>query len=746
MKARLAPPLLTTDRMVITLAHRVMVGLLVLYPVVSPAAEAAAPRPRVGLALGGGSAKGMAHVGVLRWLEEHRVPVDAIAGTSSGAFIGGAYATLMSADEIQEMLSSADWDLILRPDIPYPLKSTRRKEDDGAYSVKLEAGLRQGFRLQSGLNPGHRIGLLLSRVTFPYSTVENFDDLPIPFRCVATDLEKGTSVVLDRGPLGPALRASMALPGTFDPVRLDGRLLSDGGILNNVPVNVTRSMGMDVVIAVSVGAPETDRPSETISAVANRAIDLMMQELAEQRLRDAEVVIIPLLDDFKSTDYRRSDEIAARGYAAAEAQSASLLRYALDEEAWVAHTARLQARQVPQKGPVSFVEVTGVSTSAAAQVARRFEENLAQAVDPTAIEPHLDWAIGIGRYASAMYRRTEKDGRDGLAIEIRDKSYAPPFVRFAFDLDNESKDVNLAVGSRITFMDVVGQGSEWRVDITVGSTLKLATELQKPIGDAGPLSRGVFLAPRLVYSRTSENLYEGGDLAAIFSRQSAGAGLDLGWHLGRTTEFRAGYELSYVRNVTRVGDDLPRSRGEEQMAHLRFTYDGQDRAHFATRGARIRSSASWMVDGPDGARAFGRAESAIDVAWKLSERHQLIVHAAGGLSFGKPLPLLYRFSLGGPFRLSAFPPQAFRASNFVLGGVGYRTPFKPLPGLLGDRLFLTGLAEVGSAFDRLGSARFETSFTFGMAADTFFGPFFVGVSVGRHGGPRAYFIVGALVR
>ena len=733
-------------RMTIAGTRRVVIIVLSAAVSLASPAEAAAERARVGLALGGGSAKGMAHVGVLRWLEEHHVPVDAIAGTSSGAFIGGAYATGMSAEQIQTMLRDADWDLILSPDVPYPLKSVRRKEDDRAYSIKLEAGLRHGFRLQSGLNPGHRIGLLLSRMTFAYSSVENFDDLPIPFRCVATGLEKGDTVVLDRGPLGPALRASMALPGTFDPVRLNGRLLSDGGILNNVPVDVARAMGMDVVIAVSVGEPDKDRPAETIGAVANRAIDLMMQELAERRLRDADVVIRPRVDDLKSTDYRKSDDIAARGYAAAEAQSQHLLRYALDDEAWAAHTREREARQHPKTGPVTFVEVRGVSGPAAAQVASRFEPDLSTASDPTVIESHLDWAIGLGRYASAMYERTVKEGRDGLAIEIRDKSYAPPFVRFSLDLDNESKDVNLALGSRLTMMDVLGQGSEWRVDATVGSTLRLATELHRPLGGSGPIRRGAFMAPHFQYSRISENLYEDGDLAAIYSRQSAGFGLDLGWHVGRTTEFRVGYDLAYVRNATRVGEVLPRSRGEEQKAHLRFTYDGQDRAHFATRGARLRSSASWMVDGPDSSRAFGRAESALDVAWKVSDRHQIIFHGTGGLSFGKPLPFLYQFSLGGPFRLSSFPPQAFRGSHFALGSVGYRMPLGRLPGLLGDRLFLAALVEVGSAFDRVSDARLETSFTGGLAADTFFGPFFVGASVGRQGGVRAYFIVGSLVR
>jgi len=283
-----------------------LIGLLILGP---PGGRASAqepsptPRPRIGLALSGGSARGMAHAGVLQWLEEHHIPVDRIAGNSTGALMGASYATGLSAEEIKTLLREADWDTILRPDIPYPLKSYRRKEDDRDYSVKLEAGLRQGLRLQSGINPGHHIGLLVSRILFPYSGVKRFDDLPIPFRCVATDLEKGVSVVFDQGPIAPAVRASMSLPGTYDPVRLDGRLFADGGILNNVPVDVAREMGSDVVIAVRVGPRAEEKVPETIGGVANRSITLMMQNIERPRLQEADVVILPDLEGLTATDH-----------------------------------------------------------------------------------------------------------------------------------------------------------------------------------------------------------------------------------------------------------------------------------------------------------------------------------------------------------------------------------------------------------------------------------------------------------
>jgi NTE family protein len=345
-----------------------------------------------------------------------------------------------------------------------------------------------------------------------------------------------------------------------------------------------------------------------------------------------------------------------------------------------------------------------------------------------------------------MYDRRWRGGREGLGVEIRDKSYAPPLVKFSLDLDNENKGINLTVGSRITFMDVTGLGSEWRIDTSLGSTLSLATELLQPLGGSGPLRRGAFVAPRALYARTTENLYADDELVAIYSRQRLGAGLDFGWIFGRNTQLRAGYGGAYVRNVTRVGDQLPPSTGAEQAARIRFDYEGQDRAYFPSHGVRFTSGATWMVEAPDATRGFGRAESALSVAWRMGQRHSATFHADGGTSFGQAPPILYQFSLGGLFRLGAFPSNASRGPSFLLGGAAYRTQLGRLPTLLGDRLYLTGLVEIGSAFDRLRDARFQSSFTAGLAADTFLGPFFVGGSVGNGGAARFYFIVGTLVR
>ena len=705
------------------------------------------PRPIIGLALGGGSARGMAHAGVLQWLEEHHIPVDRIAGNSTGALMGASYATGLSAEEIKTLLRTADWDTILRPDIPYPLKSYRRKEDDRDYSVKLEAGLRHGLRLQSGINPGHHLSLMVSRILLPYSGVSNFDDLPIPFRCVATDLEKGEIVVFDRGPIAPAVRASMSLPGTYDPVRLNGRLFADGGILNNVPVDVAKSMGADVVIAVRVGPKPEEKVPETIGGIANRSITLMMQALERPRLRRAEVVILPDTEGLTAADFRKSDEFAIRGYRAAEAQKEALLPLALDDEAWKAYRAGLEARKKPGREPVTFVEVNGVSDGAGAQISQHLIRHIGTNPKADDIEADINLIIGLGRYASATYGRKVIGDTVGLGIQIRDKSYAPPFVRFALDVNNEDKDVSLSLGSRITMMDVTGLGSEWRFDGSVGSTLALGTELYQPLGGERPVHGGAFLSPRARYVRTSENLYRDGDLVAIYSRQRAGAGLDLGWNSGGSTRFRAGYDIAYLRNTTTVGDPpLPTISGTEQALRTRFDYDGRDAAYLAGRGVRLTGTAQWFLEAPDAPGKFGLVDGSFLVAHPVGGEKVLSLAVEGGASFGGDPPMLYQFTLGGPFRLGAYPTYAFRGPQYLLGSITYKVPVGSLPKLLGGRMYVETVIESGSVFESLDRARFKSSFTAGFASDTLIGPLFVGASVGQGGETRVHFMIGRLVR
>lgn len=325
-----------------------------------PVAYAQEPtsRPRVGPALGGGATRGLAHIGVLEWLEERRIPVDAIAGTSVGGFVGGSYASGRPAAEVRAMVADIDCDRLFRGDVEYALRSDRRKEDRRRYPVRPEFGLRGGLRLAQSLDPGHEVELLLSRIALPYAAPLEFDELPTPSRAVATDLAGADVAELGSGSLASALRATTAIPGVFQPTERDSLLLADGGLLNNVPADVVSRMGADVVIAVDVGAPLQAREEmQTLLSVAKQALVIMMTERTRSVLSShADHVITLALEGISAIDWRRFDTIPALGYQAAAAGE-SPAPLSLSPVAWERH---IEARRVRRAQPLlepRFVEV-----------------------------------------------------------------------------------------------------------------------------------------------------------------------------------------------------------------------------------------------------------------------------------------------------------------------------------------------------------------------------------------------------
>ena len=303
-------------------------------------------RQRIGVAFGGGSARGLAHVGVVRWLEEHRIPIDLIAGTSMGGLIGGAVAAGMSSGELAALLRDVNWDEMFGFS-PFQYKNIRRKDDARDYPSRIELGVKGGIALPIALNNGQQVDFFLARIAGPYGTLSSFDELPTPFRAIAVDLVAAQEVVLESGSLASALRATMSLPVVFPPVERDGRVLVDGGAMNNVPADVVRGMGADVVIAINVGyMGDTRTVSRSLLGLMNQTVDVMMQATTRTSMKSADVVINPPLNGFASLDWRRSVELEEEGYKAAEAMKDQLLRYAVDEGQWAAY---LESRRLAQE-------------------------------------------------------------------------------------------------------------------------------------------------------------------------------------------------------------------------------------------------------------------------------------------------------------------------------------------------------------------------------------------------------------
>jgi len=319
-------------------------------------------RPKIGVALEGGGAMGLAHVGVLRWFEEHHIPVDYVAGTSMGGLVGGLYATGMTPEEMRKLIESLDWREILADRTPYADLSYRRKEDQRAYPNSLIFGLRHGLSAPAGLIAGHQIGLLINRVTLPYYGISSFDDMPVPFRCVATDLVSGRSHVFKDGPLSIALRSTMSIPGAFSPVREGNAVYVDGGLLDNLPTDVVRKMGAEIVIAVHLeSAPVEANDIRSVFSVLNYSVSAVVKENEMRSLELADSIISVPLGEFTTVDYAKSEPIMQRGYDAAKTKARMLETFALNDADWEAYLQARKARERTELPVPQFVKVEGTS-------------------------------------------------------------------------------------------------------------------------------------------------------------------------------------------------------------------------------------------------------------------------------------------------------------------------------------------------------------------------------------------------
>jgi NTE family protein len=390
---------------------------------------AAPDRPKLGLVLEGGGALGLAHVGVLQWLEEHHIPISYVAGTSMGGLVGGLYATGRPAAEVRELVSTIHWVEVLRGTTPFPALTFRRKEDAQEYPSSLEFGLRNGLQFRGGFNTGQGVSLILDRIALPYSHIHSFDDLPIPFACVATDLVSGKEQVFRDGPLGVALRSTMSLPGFFTPVRYGDYLLADGGLLNNFPINIAKEMGADIVLGIHLeGAPLGPQESLSSFAVLGRSISVMIAANELRSMEQADLLVTVPLQKYTATDYDKADAIINAGYNAAAAKGALLSSFSINEAAWEQYLAERNARRKTSPVP-QFVEVTGTNRQLASAIEKEASDLVGQPIDQQKLARGIMTLTGMGRFSSLTFSMVERDDQPGLQIQAIQKPYAPPVVR-----------------------------------------------------------------------------------------------------------------------------------------------------------------------------------------------------------------------------------------------------------------------------------------------------------------------------
>lgn len=667
-------------------------------PVHPPASPADPNRPCVGLVLGGGGARGAAHIGVLRELERQRVPVCVLTGTSMGAIVGALYATGRTPDQIEAILRGIDWRDIFRDDPPRPELPMRRKDAQLNYRLELEAGLKQGgLVLPTGAVQGQKLGLLL-RTLFG-GAGQDFDALPIPFRAVAADIVNGEAVVPDEGDLAAVVRASMAVPAIFSPTEIDGRLLVDGGLVDNVPVTLARRMGATHVIAVDVGSPLFTREQlANPGDIAFQMVSVLMRERTERELATlapGDVLIRPALGDFSAADFVNAPGIIPAGEAAASGMAPDLAALAVAEAEYLAwRTARHAAREEPAQ--IAFVEVDDSRSGTARLVERRAEALVGGPMEAGRLADAIGKTYAEGTYARISWLPVERDGRRGLRLVPVDKPWGPTFVNIGLQVTDDFAGRNgyQLVGETL-FTGLSDKGGELRALLKLGRMTELSADWFSPLDVdrdyyarvyAGHQARNLPIAPTGTQSaeyRTSRDSLRAGIGLQRSSRWNLEAGLAANLHEAKPL----------------VGDEaLPALDDNSRALWARAAWDTLDALSFPSRGARFgigleHFPSSWN-HGDDGSllRAKG------DVVWSAGSHH-LLLGARATRTWGEPPALAAYSTLGGFLNLSGEIEQGRAGRQLLYGRAIYYARLGEATGLFSNPPYLGASLEAGNTWE-----------------------------------------------
>lgn len=719
-----------------------LVLLLGLWLVDLPIAEA---RPRIGLVLSGGGARGAAHVGVLKILERERIPIDAIAGTSMGAVVGGLYASGLSAGEIGALVESAEWRQAFIEPAPRDRLSFRRKREDQNFLVDFPLGLKSGsFRLPKGLVSGQRLTQALRRVTLPVARIGNFDALPTRFRAVATDLETGEPVELARGDLVDAVRASLAAPGVFAPVEIDGRLLVDGGLANNLPVDVARRMDVDVLIVVDVGFPLRKRDTlDSVATISNQMLSILIRrgsDMQRRTLSERDVLLSPDLGEASSFDFDIVPRAVGLGETAAAAASERLAALRLSERDYASFVA---ARSAVRGG------MPRIDTVTVAEDSQRYERLLRAGFDDLTSAEGLDAGLTTlysrGNFESVDYALRAGNQGDVLELRARRNSWGPNYVRFGLNLEDDfNGNSSYNAAARFVLADIGPLAAEWVWDLQIGAEPKVATEMYIPFGDTARW----FALPSARFELRNVPLLDAGERRAEYRLRTTEYGIDLGRELGNWGEWRAGVRRVTGRSRLRVGDpQLPVTDDFDVREFFgRFSYDELDNRNFPRRGQYF--VAEWRAETPS--LGSDRRADLVTVDWlaaRSSGRHTGVLWTSYGTTIDSKLDSIRSlFPLGGFLNLSGLPPDSLTGRHFAITRLMYyRQIGRGGEGFLNVPAYVGMSLEAGNVWSErsemgLGSALKQGSVFFGF--DTLLGPVYLGSGFGESGEAAFYLFLG----
>lgn len=712
-----------------------------------PEKAVAGTAPRIGLALSGGGARGLAHVGVLKVLEELRVPIHCVTGTSMGAIVGGTYSAGTPPAKLEELVLKADWSQLFRDQPPRQEISMRRKDDDYKTLFAPEFGVKDGgLALPKGVIAGVSIEAFFRVLAEPAMGISDFRQLPVSFEAMATDIETGESVVLKHGSIAQAMRASMAVPGAIAPVEIEGRLLVDGGIANNLPIDEARKLCGDVVIAVNISTPPLKRHEITSAlTVAGQLINFLGKQTVDLQLKsmgEHDVLIAPELGDISAASFDRAADAIRIGEEAARAMAPALARYSVSPAAYAA----LRETQVAPRGALGAVDeirFEGLDRTNPKVLRGLVQSQPGEPLSEVTIGADLRRIYGRGDFESVDYHLSNDGGPRAMVITPREKLWGPDYLRFGLGLESDfqgSNAFNLLVQYRKTWLNRLG--AEWLTEAQMGQDTHLTTEFFQPLHEAGIWFGSVYGG----VGRKTRGVFIGDDRVAEYLTNNVSGGLDLGAILGTYGQVRVGAVWNKARARVDTGPTvLPSTNELSAGGRVLVAIDQLDQVWFARAGYGLAASFFSSTQAMGAAQNYLRLEG-VGSFVKSFGPHTVSLSLSGGSDFRTNMPAYDSFTLGGPLRLSGFRLNQFAGREYGFGRAMYYNRWLPLPDILGSGLYTGASAEVGSINNRpepLPSPSLLYSFSVFLGANTAAGPGYLGIGFGNSGAVSLYLLLGA---
>lgn len=705
-------------------------------------AEEKPDRPKIGLALSGGGARGGAHVGVLSALEEQGIPIDYIAGTSMGAIIGGLYASGYNAREIEQVLIDTDWSSALSDNPARADQTMRKKLLDSQFLIPYRVGFNNGkLELPLGAIDGQHLDQIFQALFLPVVGITDFNKLPIPFRAVATDLVNGQAVVLSRGSLADSVRASMSVPGVFAPVRIGPHLLVDGGMANNLPVDVVREMGADIVIAVDISSPLlTEKQLTSVLSVTEQLTNFLTRRNADQQIATLgpdDILVVPELGDFGSANFDGAAEIIPLGYEAMTLQNESLLRLAIPPD----QDPTPFIPKVASDYIVEFVRIENGSVLNDAIIRSRLEVELGEPLDLASLNKSVDKVYSLDVFESVTYNmETNEAGQQGIVVHANPRTWGPNYLQFGMELSSDfSANSDFLLGAAYTRNALNSLGGELRVVASIGRLDELSVDFYQPID----LKANWFVEPQLYWRRRNYSLWLEDTNVAEFEINGLGLDFGIGRNLSTTDQIRLDYEYGRGKGELIVGTPFEVVDDKVKIGEfdLNYLHDSLDSQWFPNFGMQHAWYYRYATKGLGSAYDFEQVGAKGTFALS-SGKNTFLFNYEGGYSFDNTAPVERWFQLGGLGRLSGLVPDQLSGQFAALGTLAYYrrlNSFEFIPVYAGATLETGNIwnfsSEIG--FDNL---RYSGSIFIG--ADTPIGPVYFAVGHSDNGQNAVYFYVG----